>query len=210
MMFLKTRGPVEFIESMIICFASPVATGIKCGALLNLRRSGEDLGRVWFAIKDRIREKLGLEFAEISYSESCILLLIFRSDLLMDRVSSAEARKFLGDLGYNCESGSAASYIENLIKRFKTGFPHEIGIFLGYPIEDVKGFIENRGRNSKLSGYWKVYGDEANAKKKFDEYRKAETDSAEMILKRVGFTPAAERPAAFVTNLKSGHWAGTI
>jgi hypothetical protein len=189
MMFLKTRGPVEFIESMIVCFAAPVVAGIKCGALINLRRGGEDLGQVWFAIKDKITEKLGLEFAEISYSKNYILLLVFRSDLLMDRVSSAETRKFLGDLGYDCESGSAVSYIENLIERFKTRFPHEIGVFLGYPIEDVKGFIENRGKNSKLSGYWKVYGDEANARKKFDEYRKAETDSAEMILRGIGFAP---------------------
>jgi hypothetical protein len=184
-MFLKTRDAMEFIESMITCFASPVAAGIRCGTLINLRRRGEDLGPIWFAVKDKITEKLGLEFAEISYSKSYILLLVFRSDLLMDRVSSAEAREFLGNLGYDCESGSAASYIENLIERFKTRFPHEIGIFLDYPVEDVKGFIENRGRNSKLSGYWKVYGDEANARKKFDEYRKAETDSAEMILRKI-------------------------
>ena len=25
------------------------------------------------------------------------------------------------------------------------GFPHEIGLFLGYPPEDVLGFIENKG-----------------------------------------------------------------
>ena len=36
-------------------------------------------------------------------------------------------------------------------------FPHEIGLLLGYPAEDVKGFIENQGRRSLYSGYWKVY-----------------------------------------------------
>ena len=48
-----------------------------------------------------------------------------------------------------------------------------------------------------MSRYWKVYGDEANARKKFDEYRKAETDSAEMILRGAGCASAAERTAAF-------------
>ena len=51
-------------------------------------------------------------------------------------------------------------------------YPHEIGIFLGYPLEDVVGFIENRGWNYTCCGYWKAYGDPAAAQKCFDRYRK--------------------------------------
>ena len=51
-------------------------------------------------------------------------------------------------------------------------FPHEIGLFLGYPAEDVKGFIENKAASSKCSGCWKVYGDEQTAMNLFEEYRK--------------------------------------
>ena len=51
-------------------------------------------------------------------------------------------------------------------------FPHEIGLFLSYPPEDVKGFIENRAANYKLSGLWKVYGDEKKAKELFAKYKK--------------------------------------
>ena len=47
-------------------------------------------------------------------------------------------------------------------------FPHEIGLFLGYPIEDVVGFIRYSGRGCKLSGYWKVYGDAEAASRLFD------------------------------------------
>lgn len=50
--------------------------------------------------------------------------------------------------------------------------PHEIGLFLGYPAEDVKGFIENKAASSKCSGCWKVYGDEQTAMNLFEEYRK--------------------------------------
>lgn len=38
-------------------------------------------------------------------------------------------------------------------------FPHEIGVFLGYPLGDVVGFIENRGKNFTCCGCWKSYGD---------------------------------------------------
>ena len=51
-------------------------------------------------------------------------------------------------------------------------FPHEIGVFLGYPIEDVIGFINNKGCNFKCCGYWKVYGDKEKAIKEFARYDK--------------------------------------
>ena len=47
-------------------------------------------------------------------------------------------------------------------------FPHEIGLFLGYPIEDVVGFIRYAGKGCKLSGLWKVYGDAEAASRLFD------------------------------------------
>ena len=54
--------------------------------------------------------------------------------------------------------------------RLEKGFPHEIGCFLGYPMEDVTGFIREKGRNCKCCGMWKVYGDEAYAKHLFEKY----------------------------------------
>ena len=51
-------------------------------------------------------------------------------------------------------------------------FPHEIGLFLSYPPEDVRGFIENRAKNYKFIGYWKVYGDEDKARRAFARYKK--------------------------------------
>lgn len=51
-------------------------------------------------------------------------------------------------------------------------FPHEIGLFLGYPPEDVRGFIEHHADGSKCTGCWKVYGDETAARRKFDQYKK--------------------------------------
>ena len=48
----------------------------------------------------------------------------------------------------------------------------EIGVFLGYPLGDVIGFIENSGRNCKCCGCWKVYCDECQARKTFAQYKK--------------------------------------
>ena len=55
--------------------------------------------------------------------------------------------------------------------REQGGFPHEIGLFLGYPLGDVAGFIRNRGKNCKCSGCWKVYCNELEAQKRFARYK---------------------------------------
>lgn len=41
----------------------------------------------------------------------------------------------------------------------------------GYPLEDVKAFIEKKGCCSVLCGDWKVYGDEEAAKCIFCKYK---------------------------------------
>ena len=64
--------------------------------------------------------------------------------------------------------------IERLRERLalQRGFPHEIGVFLGYPVEDVKGFIKHNGRNSKCVGCWKVYCNQCEAERAFARFNK--------------------------------------
>ena len=51
-------------------------------------------------------------------------------------------------------------------------FPHEIGVFLDYPLEDVIGFIRNRGSGFCCLGCWKAYSNAEAAEKTFALYRK--------------------------------------
>lgn len=50
-------------------------------------------------------------------------------------------------------------------------FPHEVGLFLSYPPEDVKGFIAHRANDFKCAGLWKVYGNEEKARSLFAKYK---------------------------------------
>ena len=56
--------------------------------------------------------------------------------------------------------------------RAGTDFPHEIGVFLGYPLEDVIGFIRNKGQCFCCLGCWKAYSNEAQARRVFALYEK--------------------------------------
>ena len=83
--------------------------------------------------------------------------------------------KAMRELGY--EPPEAGRCLRELIRRLRRfeDFPHEIGLFLGYPLEDVKGFIVNAGKNSKSTGYWKVYGNVAESEKLFRCFKKCFT-----------------------------------
>lgn len=69
-------------------------------------------------------------------------------------------------------TGDVPAAIGHLKERLKTcrPFPHEIGIFLGYPIDDIEGFTA--GRKCLLSGYWKVYANPEKAERIFERYTK--------------------------------------
>jgi hypothetical protein len=186
MLFLKTQDKTVFIEAMIACFAASLIKGLRCGVLLNLSRNGEDMRREWRSRKKVLSRRFGVEFAEMSVTERSVVLYIYRPDLLSAHLSHGGAAVFLEDMGYDCGNGFPGGCVNTLMERFRSRMPHEIGLFLGYPLEDVKGFIENSGRGSKISGYWKVYGDENYARRKFGEYRKAEIDVAVMTLREAG------------------------
>jgi hypothetical protein len=122
----------------------------------------------------------------MSFTDRSVILFIYKADLLALCLSHDDTACFLEGMGYDCGSDFPDGCVRTLKERFKLSMPHEIGVFLGYPLDDVKGFIENGGRGSKATCYWKVYGDESYARRKFDEYRKAETDVAMTTLRDAG------------------------
>ena len=106
------------------------------------------------------------------------LYFLYRGNEYRTFLSQKSIRLFLKEYGYQGEE--IGMYLEFLNERIEKSileegeFPHEIGVLLGYPIEDVRGFTKQKGKNFLCTGYWKVY---KNEKKKrelfqlFDELR---------------------------------------
>ena len=142
---------------------APVLAGIKTANLITCRRA-------WYPDLPELLKT----YQAVFHDRACdyrFLLLIYRPERLLNDLASQEARTLLMQNGYPMEEGLDA-LLEHLSERIMTNreFPHEIGLFLGYPVEDVRGFIEQRGRDCKLSGYWKVYGDEQAARRLFHQF----------------------------------------
>ena len=108
-------------------------------------------------------------------SEKCALVFVFERDGLEKTLQKRDALAVLQRWGYPQEA-SLLVLLDCLRSQFTRcdvqtdAFPHEIGLFLGYPVEDVLGFVQHKGKNCKFSGYWKVYGNVEHAKKCFRQY----------------------------------------
>ncbi len=114
----------------------------------------------------------GIKMVLLKAGDSSALIYLYREDMLKSDFADLNAKEILSEYGY--ENLSIEKAINKLSKRLSTydEFPHEIGIFLGYPPNDVKGFICNSGKNCSLCKYWKVYGEKDKALKKFAKYDK--------------------------------------
>lgn len=104
------------------------------------------------------------------------LVFIYNKELLLDYLHKPEIKAYLEAVGYDLDLMDLNLIITRLSKRmtkhqqFKKDYPHEIGLFLNYPIEDVTGFIENSGQNYMLCSYWKVYSNLEDTKQRFIRY----------------------------------------
>ncbi len=96
-------------------------------------------------------------------------LLVYSKPQLERRMADPQVQHVLRHFAYPV--GQPLDVLLRNLKRriaMSKDFPHEIGLFLGYPIEDVVGFIRYAGKGCKLSGLWKVYGDAEAASRLFD------------------------------------------
>ena len=167
---MKLRNSTDEETKMSLLLAihcAPILLGIKAANIMTVT------GGEFFRIGDL------LQGTDISY---CFLktkgdkgiLYLYREREIMKYLHSEDVQSFLKGYGYETEDlHEMLERLSNRIRFFSygvTAFPHEIGIFLEYPLMDVKGFLENDGENFIYSGYWKVYTDVHNALRKFREY----------------------------------------
>lgn len=119
--------------------------------------------------------RYGVELVVLHVSRRRVALLAYRPSLVGAMLHETAKRAFLEDAEYATESVQAL--VHSLQARMRAyyqaaergdrrpGYPHEVGLLLGYPLEDVRGFMA--GRRETCRGPWKAYGDERAARERF-------------------------------------------
>lgn len=170
-------------ERRILDQCAPALTGVKTGSLLKIDS---------MVCNDALEflSSFGNQDVGTKLLRSCgpsSLILVYRCGMLRETLDDQEIRGFLGGMGY---AGSMSDMLDHLSERMKEGIQHELGIFLGYPLCDVKGFMENRGKDYLMSGCWRVYGDTGKAKALFARIRMSRRNCLRMYDAGLSFRSA--------------------
>lgn len=163
-------------EEVLVFNCAPTLAGIKTGNLFTCAytKKSEVIDSIR-VLNLRLGAK-GLRVVPLRFLPDRVLVYVYRPGGLDRDLSRDEARRMLSEAGY-ASADSVRSVVELQRRINERGdFPHEIGLFLSYPPEDVRGFIENRGRDCKCVGTWKVYGDEEEARRTFSRYKSCTAD----------------------------------
>lgn len=160
------------LDKYLIEHCSPTLASLKTANLFSYAyRCEEELHAHLQAWNEHFKGK-GVSLQVLRRRQNTALVYVFRKSRLQKDLQAPGVARFLAGYGY--ESTDADYALDRLKGRLSDGdgFPHEVGIFLSYPLGDVIGFIENAGKNCKCTGCWKVYCNECEAVRLFTQYQK--------------------------------------
>ncbi|WP_035290338.1 DUF3793 family protein [Clostridium sp. KNHs214] len=166
---MNNVNELEYLLFTIVYNASPAIAGEKASSLLVFRNNGKNLYKLWLENKEEIQNNLKLRYFTLKNTHDTCVVLFYNEDMLNKILQERKTQRFLKRFNYS-NFNSTLSCLRLLKERYEYACPHEIGIFLGYPLEDVVDFIECPNKQCLLRGYWKVYNNEEFAKDRFYIY----------------------------------------
>jgi hypothetical protein len=175
--FLDLRAQLEdrlYLPATIAYHAAPVYSGLKPSVLINLGRLESKLARMWIKYRQDVDNLKSLSMVVFHGVGGCLQLFCYDAGHLEQIIADRENRAYLESMGSS--SFHLNDSIAGLKEGFRRGCPHEIGIFLGYPLSDVKAFIRYNGRYYLMNGYWKVYSNVPYAVRMFQAFDHAKED----------------------------------
>ena len=163
----------EFVRTLV-CQAGLVISGHKPAAVFGFtprawrggdHRQKRALSARLLATYASSARRYGLCLAGLSRHADGLMLLAWRPLQVEKIVADAQSRAFLDSVG------RLRAYYAG-----RASFPHELGLVLGYPVDDVRGFMADGGRGAKVVGRWRCYGNVENARRRFDELARRERE----------------------------------
>lgn len=136
-----------------------------------------DESKFYVVLKSEL-SKFSCDYEILYESDNMFYVLVYQEELLKEVLTNFGNHRILLECGYKKGECYFANNVVNFQARFQKykldkekEFPHEAGIFLGYPIKDVEDYIKNKGENYVLCGYWKVYHNVEEADKTFKYFK---------------------------------------
>ncbi|HEX3078531.1 MAG TPA: DUF3793 family protein [Lachnospiraceae bacterium] len=167
------------VEMQIARQCAPLLTGIKISNILITHVTSRD--RVSSIFQD---SPIKMKYLHIGSDRVAILL--YRMTELVKLLQDIQVQRIMKSYGYqNMEVDAVLELFASRYSMYmkeREEFPHEMGILLGYPIEDVLGFIHNEGKNYLYTGYWKVYSNLYDTLHLFERFKYAKLMMVQLVM----------------------------
>lgn len=172
----------ECIEKFLIYNASLVISGLKPSATVTIKKDCANLYKSWIQYGVEFLKNIDIKYIKLRECDNALIILVYNEENLKNYIFESENKKFLMKLGYIDENNinKYLLILENRYKKFNC--PHELGIFLGFPLNDVKDFMECTKKKCLSCGYWLVYNDLKEAKEVFNKYDKVKDFTVSYLL----------------------------
>lgn len=170
----------KWLKEQLAVQCAPLLAGLKPSNLLIIPAEQEE------ALRANLRGTRFMSYQLTEYDGKQVYLL-YRANELVVYLTEPEVQRLLKELGY--EMYGLHSLLQRVSekytahKREKAEFPHELGLLLGYPAVDVRGFMEHDGKNFLYAGYWKVYGNVRETVSLFREFGRAKEFIVQLVAK---------------------------
>ena len=150
---------MKTFEQTVIHLGAPTLCGVKPSSLVSVSKEVLFCEYKKILLWNKILEGSQKKIKIAKRGENLFLLFIYDEKLVQEILSNPEVLSYLNLKGYFTDKG-ISNVLNELLNRLSycESFPHEIGVFLGYPLEDVVGYEKYSGTKTKFSGAWAVYG----------------------------------------------------
>lgn len=163
------------LDKHLVAHCSPTLAGLKSANIFNYSFKSIKLLELQLELLRADLHPKGVSLRVLRRSGKRALIYVYRSTRVQEELQRQGVLDFLSNYGYETDRLDPCLRYLGVRISSHLEFPHEIGLFLGYPLDDVKGFIVNKGRNSRCCGCWKVYCNECEAQKRFAQFEKCKS-----------------------------------
>ena len=169
--------PLDCLTAHLMLECAEVLGGVKPANLISIvnrtRSCGRNIYQLWLSHHKELTTRIAdLTFVVLKTKPQALLLLCYNRNQLERHLSHGGIRALLQKAGY--ETGaSCEQLLTGLCRRIEKNdsFPHEVGLFIGYPAKDVAAFMGLVDLPFTCQGPWKIFGKPEQSLVLAEQYR---------------------------------------
>lgn len=165
------------LSEKLLRYAPQTLAGLKTGSIFNVKDIPLGLLELEIAVLNGKLNPMDIYIERVQSKKGNSLIYVYRKQQLLHDLENPKARKILWYKGYPSVGADDDVVLYGRIQHLKERlsdydcFPHEIGLFLGFPVDDVQAFMEKDGHDCLTCGFWKVYCNKQQALETFRQYK---------------------------------------